>query len=130
MHVQHIVRAAPLVQVIDILGDKQQLTGKLRLQPRQRTMCIVRFDLSQSLTPHIVEAQNQIGIARKALRRRHILHLVLLPQSSSRAKRVDPAFCGNPCSGKDDDAFDLCHDRHETRMAEVKQCRIRKRSSE
>ena len=47
MHVQHPLRAGPLVEVVDILGDDQQVSRPFGVEPRQRFVGRVGLDLAQ-----------------------------------------------------------------------------------
>ncbi len=62
---------------------------------------------------HVVEALDQLGVARESLGGGDILDPVLFPQFPAIAKGVDPAFGGNSRPGQDDDIAQFGHVPHE-----------------
>ena len=109
MHVQHPCGAAAFVQVIDILGDQQQIARKLALKPRQRRVRRIGHDIGKRGAAHVVEFQHKAGVAGETLGRGDILHTVLFPQPPGAAEGIDPALRGNACAGEDDDALRVFH---------------------
>lgn len=83
MHVQHVQRTAPLVQIVDVLRDDQHFaTRPLRpfpVKPGQRVMGGVGLLGLDRLAPHVIEPQHQVRVTREGLGRRHVLDPVLLP---------------------------------------------------
>ena len=113
VHVQHPPRARALVQIVDILRDDQQLAAPFALQPRERMMRRIGLFGEHCGAAHVVEALDQLGIAREALGRGDILHPVPFPQPAAVAKGVDPAFGGDSRPGQDDDIAQMSHVAHE-----------------
>jgi hypothetical protein len=113
MHVKNAARAGPFMQVVDVLGDDQQLARPFRIEPREREMRRVRLLLLDRGATHVVEPQHEIGVARESLRRRDILDPVLLPQPSAAAERVYPALRAHARAGEDDNVADGAHGAHE-----------------
>ena len=109
MHVQQSPRPRALVQIIDILRDDQQFARPFGIEPRQRDMRRIGFDLSQPRPPRIVKLVDQHRIANKRLGRRDILDPVPLPQPVGRAKRLQSALRADPGAGQDDDVAYLAH---------------------
>ncbi len=109
VHVQHPARASPGVQIVDILGNDQQLTLPAPVQLCQRRMRRVGQLFLYRRAAHVVETQHQIGIARKSFWRSDILDAVLLPQSPGGTESVDPALGADPGTGQDHDVANLSH---------------------
>ena len=79
MHMQHALRPTAFMQIIDILGNEQQVSRKFRFQPGQRFMRGIGLHSRQSFAAHIVEAEHERGIASKAFGCGNILDPVLFP---------------------------------------------------
>ena len=79
MHVQQPLRSRAFVQVIDILGDEQQLARPRGIEPRQRPVRGIGLDRAEPRPPGVVECVNQRRIAAKGLGRRHILDAMAFP---------------------------------------------------
>lgn len=109
MHVDQPPRACAFVQVIDILSDDQQIPAPCGIEMPERPMRGIGLGFLDMLTAHVVETEHQIGIARKALGRRHVLDAVPLPQPAGVAKRPDSAFGGNSGTSQDHDIADVVH---------------------
>ena len=117
MHVQQSLSPGPLMQIIDILCDDQELARKLRIKPGQRMMRGIGLFAEQGLTPHVIKAQNQIGVAREPLRRRNIFNIVLFPQSTGIAECIYSTFGADPCACQDNDVANIGHVAHEAYVA-------------
>src|SRR5262249_19124611 len=61
------------------------------------------------LAPRVVEIQDQLGIAREALRRRHIHHVDLGPDAVLVAEGGDAGFGRDAGAGQNDDALEARH---------------------
>ncbi len=109
MHMQHPLATAPLVQVIDILGDEQKVAHPFPLQPRKRAMRRIWHDLGQLRAPLVIEAMDQRGVARQRLGRAHILDPVPFPQATWPAKGCKPALGGNSRACEDDKGVIVWH---------------------
>ena len=55
VHVEQAPGPCPLVKVIDILSDDEQVAGPLRIEPGQRDVGGVGLDLAEAGAPGIVE---------------------------------------------------------------------------
>lgn len=106
VHVDQPPGAGAFVQVVDILGDDQQVAGPVGVEPRQRLVRRVRDLGLDRLAPRVVEAVDEVGIARESLGRRDVLDPMLLPQPARVAEGVDAAFGRNPGAGQDHDILD------------------------
>ncbi len=94
MHVQQPLRSRPLVKIVDVLRDEQELAGPLRVEPCKRHVPGVGLDGPEPLPPRIVEGVHQRGIAPVRFGRRDILDTVALPQP------VRAAECGETALGR------------------------------
>ena len=92
MHVQQPLRPGALVQIVDILGDDQQLARPFGIEPRQRPVRRIGLDLAQPRPARVVEAVDQRRIARERLGRRDILDPMPLPQPVRPAEGREPAL--------------------------------------
>ena len=119
MHVDQPLRAGPLVQIVDILRDEQELARPFLIQPRQRPMRRVRLDGPELGPPLVVEGVDQRRIARESLGRADILDAMPLPQPVGPAKGREPAFRGNTGAGEDDDQLNCSHRRELSDAASV-----------
>ena len=108
MHVDR-ARSGLFVKAVYILGDQQDVAGKIGLQPRQRVMGRVRLSLCRLNPTRVIEAVYEVGIAHKGLWCGNILNPVLRPQTSLVAERAQPAFRRYPGPGQNDDPVDPSH---------------------
>ncbi len=118
MHVEQTFRPCPFVQIIDILRNNQKATIPFHVEPRQRMMRNVRLDFLNAFAPHIVKAQDQIGVAGKRLWCRHVLDPVLLPQATCAAESIDAALCAYARTGQDYNIAYILHLAHEAAIPE------------
>ena len=109
MHVQHPLRPGALMQVVDILGDDQQLARPCGIETRQRAVRRIGLDRRQCRTASVVETVDKIGILRARVGRAHILDAVPFPQPARPAKSGKAALGGDAGAGQDDDVVEL-HD--------------------
>ena len=81
VHVQHVATAGPFMQVVDVLGDDQHVSGKFMLQAGQSGVCRVGPDgRSQQLTAAlVVKAVDLLRVAQKTFRRGDVLNAVVFP---------------------------------------------------
>jgi 4-hydroxy-tetrahydrodipicolinate reductase len=122
VHMDQPLRASPLMQVIHILRHDEQIAVPLRIEPCECLMRCIVFRFLDRLASHVIEAEHQIGIARKPFRCRNILDAVLLPQPAFVAKRADTALSADASTGQDHDIADvlhLAHEAHKTRKRQV-----------
>ena len=73
------------------------------VQVRERPVRGVRLLRLDRFAPHVIEAENEIGVAFECLGRRDILDAMLFPQPASVAEGVDAAFGRDAGAGQDDD---------------------------
>ena len=106
MHVEQPLRPGALVQVVDVLGDEQQLARPVGIEPRQRHVRGIRLDRAQLRPPRIVESVDQRRIAPKSLGRRDILDAMSFPQPIRPAEGREAALGRYAGAGQDDDTSD------------------------
>jgi len=102
MHMYYTWHPGPFMQIIDILGNDQNLTGIQGRKLCKRHMRRIWRRPKAIRASRIVKAMHQIRITRKPVRGRHILKVILRPQPVGIAKRAKPAFRRNACAGQDD----------------------------
>ena len=79
VHVQHPTRSAQFVQVVDVLGDDQQITLPFGIELPERMMRRVRLLLADRAAPHVVERKQPPRIAGKGLCTGDLGGIVFLP---------------------------------------------------
>ena len=104
MHVQHPVRAGPLVQVVDVLGDHEQVVAEPALEVGEGAVGGVRLDGRERRPAGVVEPVHEHRLVVEALGRGHLFDPVALPQTVGVPERRDPALRGDPGTREDDDA--------------------------
>ena len=92
MHVQHAMRAGPLVQVVDVLGDDEQVVAEHGLEPREGEMRRVRLGERHGVASRVVEVLHGVGIALERLGGRDVFDAMALPQPAGVAKRGHSAL--------------------------------------
>ena len=107
MHMQQAFGSCPFVQIVDILCHQKQIAAPFRIEPRQRIMCGIWLHLLNTFAAHIVETQHKVRVAGKGLGRCDILNLMLFPQPTCAAKRINTALGTDTCTCQNDDVFDL-----------------------
>ena len=107
MHVDQPLRSGALVQIVDILGDQQQLARPLSIEPRQRLVRVIWLDGPQPRPPRVVEGVDQRRVPPIRLGRGDVLDPVAFPQPVGPAEGREPAFGGNAGSGQDHDVADV-----------------------
>ena len=134
MHVQHASGPRPVVEIIDILRDQQQVARPDLVEPGQRFMRGVRVDRSELLAALVIEFLDHVGITGKGLGRSHILNPVPFPQPVRTAKgrhgatgmRID-ALMPDKSPGKPvwDVVADYLRDRKSARLEKVNQPKLK-----
>ncbi len=109
VHVEQAARPAPLVEIIDVLGDDEQLARPVPVEPAERAMGGVGRHFGEAGAARIVEGLDEGGVAAEGLGRCHILDPVAFPQPVGPAEGGDPRFGGNARPGEDDDALVTAH---------------------
>ena len=107
MHMQQTLCPCPFVQIVDILGHKQQLSRPSCIQPRQRMVRGIWFNLLNTFAAHIVKAQHKVWVTCESLRGGHILHLMLFPKPACAAESINTALGTDPSARQNDDIFDV-----------------------
>ncbi len=107
MHMQQAFGPCPFVQIVDILRHQKQIAAPFGIEPRQRIMRGIWLHLLNAFAAHIVETQHKVRVAGKGLGRGDIFNLMLFPQSTRTAKRINTALGTDPCPCQNDDVFDL-----------------------
>ncbi len=107
VHMDKVLAASALVQIVDVLGDQGDRAGQQSLEAGQRIVGRIRMDLGllQLFAAGVVKAQHQFGIPGIPLGGRHILDLVLFPQTIAGTKSLDAGFGRDPRAGQDHDMF-------------------------
>src|SRR3546814_12849900 len=89
--------------LVDILGDDQQLARPRRIEPRERGVRRIRRLGLDRRAAGVIEALDQLGLARKGLGRCALLDEMLLPPSDGVAQCVDAPFRRPARPGQDAD---------------------------
>ncbi len=107
VHVDEILAAGALVQVVDVLGDQGHASRQQALEAGQGIVGRVGMDLVplQLMASRVVEALHQFGIPCIALRGGYIFHPVLLPQAVAGPERLDTGLGRDAGTGEDHDMF-------------------------
>ncbi len=109
VHMDQSLTPRPFMKIINILGDDQQFAGPRSVKTRQSVMRRIGLRLLDCFTPHVVETQHQIGIARIAFRRRDVFNTVLLPKPARAAEGINATFRADTSAGEDDDVAKPVH---------------------
>ena len=83
MHMNQILAACPLVQIVDVLRDQEEFPAEFMLELRQRRMSgIGRYLRRQQLSSALViEFVHQLWISRKTFQRCDIIDVMIGPQT-------------------------------------------------
>ena len=111
MHVEQIPRAGPVVQVVHILRDQEQVAAPFPLQAGQGEVGGIGLHQGEAAPPFVVETVDQRRVPVEGLRRGHVLHPVLLPEAVGGAKGAQPAFGGDAGAGEDHETGGSRHGR-------------------
>lgn len=109
VHVEQPLRAGALVEIVDVLGDDQQVARPCGIQPRERAVGGVRLHLLQPRPPRVVESVDQGRVAPERLRRRHVLDAVSFPEPVGAAEGGEAALGRDAGAGQDHDVPDVAH---------------------
>ena len=87
------------MQIVDVLGNQQEVTRPFGVQSCKREVGVVRLDLVQLCSTRVIEAVNQLGIESIGLGRANILNPVAFPQTLRPAEGREAAFRADarPC---------------------------------
>ena len=112
MHVDDAVRAGPLVQIVDILGDERQAAapgGEPALEPRQRKMRRIRLCVPEVLPPRVIEGEHALRVAREGFGRRELHRVEPRPDPTATlvAERAEPALGRDAGAGQHEECFDM-----------------------
>ena len=105
VHWQDPSAARPLVQVIDVLGDEQEVVVVLGFKLGNRKVGRIRLDiaLQQPPSPSVVKLVDKAGLRRERLRAGDLFDPVSLPKSVAAAERRNSGLGGNACTGQNQD---------------------------
>lgn len=92
MHVQDPRRAGALVEVVDILGDHEQVVAEVLLEAGQRLVRRVGLDIRERPAAGVVEVLHDAGPDDVRLRGRDVLDPVAFPEPVGVAERRHPAL--------------------------------------
>ena len=104
MHVQDALRSGELVQRIDVLGDEEQIVAEEPLQLGQREVGGIGPHRSHLLAALRIEPPDEARVASEALRRRHVLHPVLVPEAPGVPEGGHAALGADPGPGEHENA--------------------------
>ena len=108
MHVEHVVGAGALVQVVDVLGDERQPTAaalEVRLQSCEGRMRRVRLGRERVAAALVVEVLHRLRIASEGFGRGELHGIELRPEAGPGpvAEGAHAALGRNAGAGQDDD---------------------------
>src|SRR5690554_7816213 len=83
--------AAPLMQVIHVLGDHGNPVAAFQF--RQQAVGRVRLNRQQLAAAFVVEPQYQLTVTLECLRGGYVVHTVLLPQPAVVTEEIGRASC-------------------------------------
>src|SRR5205823_109790 len=112
VHGEEPARARAGVEVVDVLGNEQELARPFLLEARERFVGGVRLYLAELAPAQVVELVHERGVTREALGRGHVFHAVAFPKPVRIAERRDAAFRGDAGTGEHYD-----HERDSTTKA-------------
>ncbi len=90
------------MKIVDILGDKQELTPVAPLQFSQRMMRCVRLGGAHALAAQVVELVHQCRVADIGLRCRYVFDLIAGPKAVTVAERPKPTLGRDTGPSQDD----------------------------
>ena len=103
MHVEDVARPGPLVQVVDVLGDDQQVAPSASSSRASARWAGLGLDPGERGAALVVEPVDQVGVGGVRLGRRDQHRVVALPQPVGVPERRQPALGGDAGTGEDDD---------------------------
>ncbi len=109
MHVQQSPRAAPLMQIVNILRYEQEIVSAVLhggFQCSERDMRRIGRDPRKGLPPRIIKFMHQGRIGGEAFRRGNLFYAVIFPKPVACAKSLDAAFCADSRAGQYNDRLD------------------------
>src|SRR5262249_12602397 len=98
VHVDEPARAGSLMQRVDVVSDSEHI-AMLPSGPGKRKMGGVGLRLFMPAAAEIVELVDSGRITNKCFRRRHVLDLEVLPQTTRTAERAESALGGESRAG-------------------------------
>lgn len=116
MHLKHVPRAGPLVKVIDVLRDNQQLPVMPGLEFRKGEVRGIGLCIPTVRSSQIVEFVDKARIAGKTFGRCHFLKVVLRPQPALIAKCSKTAFGRDSRASENDDVQSFLLSKIRTRF--------------
>ena len=97
-------RPGALVQVVDVLGDHEQVVAELALEAGERIVRGVRHGLRHGVPAQVVEALHRVGVAGERLGGRDVLDAVPLPQPAGVAEGGHAALGRDAGAGEHDES--------------------------
>ncbi len=104
VHVDDAGRAAPLVEIIDVLRAEKQAVLQIGFELGERAMAGIRFGGRSGAAAHGVELPHQSRVAAKGFGRPDFLDAVGPPQAARATERRNAAFGADARAGEDEDA--------------------------
>lgn len=102
MHLEDVPRSRPLMKVINVLRDDQNIAGMPRLKFSKCAVRTVWLRLTAVGATHVIEFVNEIRIASKGLRRCHLLKIEPGPEAVLIPEGTEPGLGGYPGAGEND----------------------------
>mgnify|MGYP001099957363 CR=1 FL=1 len=116
MQVEDIGTAAPLVQVVDVLG--YNLNVKVFFQLGQSAVRGIGLCIGYVASSFIVKVEHHLRISAPGTGRCHIINIVTFPQTIRIAKSFQSAFSADTCPGEHDEF--LFHDNSKVKNQNAK----------
>ncbi len=120
MHVVDGRRARALVQIVDVLGAKEQIDRPRKL--RQRGVRRVGRGVEQVAPARVVESVDRGGVAGEGLRRRELHGVELRPDAARVAEGAEAAFGRDTGAGEDEDPHQTASKRPGRTAASPARC--------
>lgn len=109
VHVEEPAGAAALVEIVDILGDDEEVSRPFAVEPAERKVGGIGLDLGEAGATGIVEGLDERRVAAKGLGCCHVLDAVAFPEAIGAAEGGHSGFGGNARASEDDDALVAAH---------------------
>src|SRR5690606_25416319 len=103
MHVDEVLRARPFMQIVDVLGNRQNFALVSMLEQGEGAVSRVGFDRLHLLAAIIVELMHQRRVGGKAFRGRHLTQIITRPDPALVAEGVYARFGRDTRAGQDHD---------------------------
>lgn len=107
VHVVHTVGAGALVEIVDVLGTKEEAVSQGLLQVGEGEVGRVGLGGEGIAAAHGVEAPDEFGVGLPGLGGCDLLDAVAVPKAARAAKGCEAAFGGDAGAGEDEEAVVL-----------------------